>query len=82
MNWNQIEGNWTKFKGVVQEKWGKLTNDELDMIAGKKNEMVGMLQKKYGYTRDKAEEELVNFCSTCDCAESKGSKSDGSAHKY
>lgn len=47
MNWDQIEGNWKKLKGKIKEKWGKLTDDELDVINGKKNQLSVKLQEKY-----------------------------------
>ena len=48
MNWDQIEGNWKQFKGKVKEKWGQLTDDELDQAAGKRDQLIGFLQKRYG----------------------------------
>ena len=44
MNWDQIAGNWKQFKGTVKEKWGKLTDDDLEVIEGKKDQLVGRLQ--------------------------------------
>lgn len=58
MNWDQIAGGWKEMKGRVREKWGKLTDDELDEIEGKREQMVGLLQRKYGYAKEKAEQEL------------------------
>ncbi len=58
MNWDQIEGRWTEMKGHIRAKWGELTDDELDQVAGKRDQMVGMLQRKYGYAREQAEKEL------------------------
>jgi uncharacterized protein YjbJ (UPF0337 family) len=58
MNWDQIEGNWTQFKGKVKEKWGQLTDDELDEVSGKKDQLIGMLQKRYGWGREQAEREV------------------------
>ena len=55
MNWEQIEGNWHQLKGKAKSKWGKLTDDDLDVIKGKREEFVGKLQEKYGYTKEKAE---------------------------
>jgi uncharacterized protein YjbJ (UPF0337 family) len=57
MNWDQIEGNWKQMKGKVKEKWGKLTDDDLDVAAGKKDQLVGKLQERYGWEKDKAEKE-------------------------
>ena len=55
MNWDRVEGNWKTFKGQVQQKWGKLTNDDLDVIEGKRTELAGRLQQRYGYAKDEAE---------------------------
>jgi len=58
MNWDRIEGNWKEFKGQVQQKWGDLTNDDLDKIEGKRTELAGRLQSRYGYQKDQAEREI------------------------
>lgn len=58
MNWNQVEGNWTQFKGKVQEQWGKLTNDDLDVIEGNRKQLSGKLQERYGHTVEEAEREI------------------------
>ena len=63
MNWDQLEGGWKQFRGSVREKWGKLTDDDLDVIAGKRDKLAGQLQKQYGYTKEKAEEEIDEFLS-------------------
>ena len=63
MNWDQLEGGWKQFRGSVREKWGKLTDDDLDVIAGKRDKLAGQLQKQYGYTKEKAEEEIEDFLS-------------------
>src|ERR1051325_8743182 len=47
MNWDTIEGNWKQFKGHVQEKWGKLTDDNLDAIAGKREQLAGKIEETY-----------------------------------
>ena len=49
MNWDRVEGNWKEFKGKVQQKWGKLTNDDLDVVEGKRKQLSGRLQQRYGY---------------------------------
>jgi uncharacterized protein YjbJ (UPF0337 family) len=46
MSWNKVEGNWNQFKGKVKEKWGELTDDELDQIAGKRDILIGKIQEK------------------------------------
>jgi uncharacterized protein YjbJ (UPF0337 family) len=61
MNWDQIAGNWKQVKGTVKEKWGKLTDDDLTTIAGKRDQLAGLLQERYGYEKDQAEKELDEF---------------------
>ena len=58
MNWDRVEGNWKTFKGQVQQKWGKLTDDDLDVIEGKRTELSGRLQERYGYAKDEAEKNI------------------------
>lgn len=54
-------GKWKEIKGSVKEKWGKLTDDDLSVVEGKKEKLLGLLQKRYGYTEDKAEQEYNDF---------------------
>jgi len=64
MNNDIIEGNWKQFKGKVRENWGKLTDDDLDEIAGRRDHFIGKVQEKYGMKKDEAEKEwekLSNF---------------------
>jgi uncharacterized protein YjbJ (UPF0337 family) len=61
MNWNIIEGNWTDYKGQVKAQWGKLTDDHLEVIAGKREQLAGQLQKSYGITQDEVELQLNSF---------------------
>src|SRR5262245_65434788 len=56
MNWDTIEGNWKQFKGKVQKEWGKLTNDDVDVIEGQREILVGRLQERYGISRQEAEQ--------------------------
>lgn len=58
MNWDQIQGNWKQFTGQVRSKWGKLTDDDVSMIGGKKDSLVGKLQERYGRKRDEIEREV------------------------
>ena len=58
MNWDRVEGNWKEFNGKVQQKWGKLTKDDLDVIEGKRTELSGRLQQRYGVARDDAERQI------------------------
>jgi len=61
MNWDQISGNWKQFKGSVKERWGKLTDDDLTVVAGKRDKLAGILQERYGYAKEEAEKELDEF---------------------
>jgi uncharacterized protein YjbJ (UPF0337 family) len=58
MNWNEVEGKWNQLKGTVREKFGKLTDDDIQVIAGKKDQFLGKLQERYGIARAQAEKEL------------------------
>ena len=58
MNWDQVAGNWKQFKGAVREKWGKLTDDDLDVVAGKRDQLLGKIQERYGITKEAAEKEF------------------------
>jgi uncharacterized protein YjbJ (UPF0337 family) len=64
MNWDQVSGNWKQFKGKVKEKWGKLTDDDLDVIAGKRDQLIGRMQERYGITKEAAEKEIKDWEST------------------
>jgi uncharacterized protein YjbJ (UPF0337 family) len=64
MNWDQIAGDWKQFTGKVKAKWGKLTDNDLTTIAGKRDELAGLLQVKYGYAKEQAEKELNEFAHT------------------
>jgi uncharacterized protein YjbJ (UPF0337 family) len=61
MNWDMIEGNWKQFQGRVKAKWGRLTDDNLDLIAGKRDQLSGQIQESYGITKDQAERQLKLF---------------------
>jgi uncharacterized protein YjbJ (UPF0337 family) len=61
MNWDTIEGSWKSAKGKVREQWGKLTDDDLDVIAGKRDQLVGTLQQRYGKTKDEVEQEVAEY---------------------
>jgi len=64
MNWDTIEGNWKEFKGRVREQWGRLTNDEVDVIGGRQDKLVGKLQEHYGIARDEAERQVREWTDT------------------
>ncbi|NJO32382.1 MAG: CsbD family protein [Rhodospirillales bacterium] len=58
MDWYRIEGSWKEFKGKAQSQWGQLTDDDLTMIGGKRDELFGKLQARYGYSKDRARQEI------------------------
>jgi uncharacterized protein YjbJ (UPF0337 family) len=61
MNWDEIKGDWKQLSGKLKTQWGKLTDDDLTQIGGKKDELVGKLQKHYGHTKEEAEKHLDDF---------------------
>ncbi len=61
MNWDQIEGNWMQFKGKVRQQWGKLTDDDLTQLKGGRDQLLGVLQQRYGYQKEQAEREVDNW---------------------
>ena len=61
MNWDRIEGNWTRFKGAAKQQWGKLTDDEIDGVAGKRDALSGRIQEAYGVSKDEAEDQLAEW---------------------
>ncbi|MDR6296183.1 CsbD family protein [Pantoea dispersa] len=58
---DEASGNWKQFKGKFKEKWGKLTDDDLTVIEGKRDQLVGKIQERYGYAKDEAERELKDW---------------------
>jgi uncharacterized protein YjbJ (UPF0337 family) len=64
MNWDRIEGNWKELKGKIKEKWGQLTDDDLEQAGGRRDQLLGILQRRYGYERDRAERELDELTRT------------------
>jgi len=63
MNWDQIEGDWKQMKGHFRAKWGKFTDDDLELIAGRRDVLAGRLQEHYGLAMDVAEKQLDDFAS-------------------
>jgi uncharacterized protein YjbJ (UPF0337 family) len=57
MNSDQFEGKWKQLKGSVKQRWGKLTDDDVTRLSGKKDELIGKLQERYGITREQAQRE-------------------------
>ena len=61
MNWDRIEGNWKQLKGNAKEQWGKLTDDQLDVISGQREQMAGKIQEVYGITKHEAEKQIADW---------------------
>ena len=61
MNWDRVEGKWKQMRGSARAKWGKLTDDDLDVIAGHRDQLVGTLQERYGIARDEAEKQTDDW---------------------
>ncbi len=57
MNWDRIEGNWKQMKGRAREKWGKLTDSDFEVIGGRRDQLVGRIQERYGITREIAQQQ-------------------------
>lgn len=63
MDWDRVQGNWQQMKGTVKEQWGKLTDDDLDVIGGKQDQLEGRLQDRYGYAKDEAKRKVDEWSS-------------------
>ncbi|MGR3782836.1 MAG: CsbD family protein [Albimonas sp.] len=61
MNWDQIEGKWKQFTGAAQANWGKLTNDEVDEVAGNRERLEGKIQERYGVAKDEARKQVDDW---------------------
>ena len=61
MNWDRIEGNWRQLKGKAIQQWGKLTDDQFDRIAGKREQLVGQVQEAYGISKDEADKQVRDW---------------------
>jgi uncharacterized protein YjbJ (UPF0337 family) len=61
MDWTRVEGNWKQIKGRAKERWGKLTDDDLTAIAGRRDQLEGMIQERYGYAKEKARKEIEDW---------------------
>jgi uncharacterized protein YjbJ (UPF0337 family) len=58
MNWDRIQGNWKQVTGQAKEQWGKLTDDDLDVIAGRREQLAGKIQERYGLAKDEVEKQV------------------------
>lgn len=61
MNQDRIEGRWKEIRGRVKERWGKLTDDDLDVIAGRRDQLLGRIQRRHGVAREEAERQVTDF---------------------
>jgi uncharacterized protein YjbJ (UPF0337 family) len=61
MNWDRVQGNWKQFKGKLQEKWGKLTDDQVSAIDGRREILAGKLQEAYGIGKEEAEQQINDW---------------------
>ena len=61
MNWDRVEGNWKQVTGKGKEQWGKLTDDEITQMNGNREQLEGKIQARYGYSKDKAKEEVDSW---------------------
>lgn len=61
MNKDQIAGNWKQLTGMVKEQWGKLTDDDLTRVEGRRDQLVGRIQERYGIAKEKAEEQVARW---------------------
>ena len=61
MNWDRIEGNWKQFKGSARQQWGRLTEDDLEVVGGKRERLAGKIQEAYGITREASEKQLAEW---------------------
>lgn len=64
MNWDQVQGKWKQVQGKAKEKWGRLTDDDLDVIDGKRQQLVGRIQERYGLVKEAAENQADEFVRT------------------
>jgi uncharacterized protein YjbJ (UPF0337 family) len=76
MNWDRIEGNWKQLKGKAKARWGKLTDDQFDVIAGKREQLVGRIQEKYGIAKEDAEKQVDQFAASLKEEEAKREKAE------
>jgi uncharacterized protein YjbJ (UPF0337 family) len=61
MNEDRLKGNWKQVKGRMREQWGRLTDDDLDVVDGRREQLAGVLQKRYGMAKDEVEEQIREF---------------------
>jgi len=67
MDWNRVEGNWKQIKGNIKEQWGKLTDDDLDVINGRRDQLEGKIQERYGYQKDQVRKDVDDWYNRQTC---------------
>ena len=81
MNWEQIQGKWQEYRGQIKQRWGKLTDNDLTLIQGKRDVLAGKLLTTYGKTKEQAEKEIAAFeasCGPCESAKPRGDEAESS----
>jgi uncharacterized protein YjbJ (UPF0337 family) len=81
MNWDQVAGKWKQVEGQVKQKWGRLTDDDLDVIDGKRQELVGRIQERYGIARDVAEKQADEFVTALKVESTREERENQKAHR-
>jgi len=76
MNWDQMEGKWKQYSGKVREKWGKLTDSDLEVIKGQRQQLVGKIQERYGIAKDDAERQVNEFTNSLSPGEAQERRED------
>jgi uncharacterized protein YjbJ (UPF0337 family) len=66
MDWNRVEGNWKQLKGKAKQQWGKLTDDDLTAAAGRREELAGKIQQRYGLAKDAAQKQVDEWVKKAD----------------
>ena len=66
MDWNRVEGNWKQLRGRAKQQWGKLTDDDLALVAGRREELAGKVQERYGIARDAARKQVDEWANKAD----------------
>jgi uncharacterized protein YjbJ (UPF0337 family) len=61
MNWQEVQGKWKEYSGKARERWGRLSDDDLEKIAGKRDQLIGKLQQSYGIAKEEAEKQVSEF---------------------
>lgn len=61
MNWDRIQGEWKQMLGHTKERWGKLTDDDLNIVAGRREQLAGKIQERYGIAFEEAEKQIAEW---------------------